>query len=157
CHPPDSRSRKSSLRLPSSSAISCASFVSKAISIWSRSSRRRSPPRLARFLSRGIEKNPPHRLGRRGEEMSAVVPALFFLPTHQPRIGLMHQRRGLQRLTRLLLHQLRCCQLAQLVVDQGKELFGGVRVALFHGGQDAGHYAHGRHPALGLGTGTIPV
>ena len=37
---------------------------------------------------------------------------------HQPQVSLMHQRRRLQRLPRLLLGQLRGRQLPQFVIDQ---------------------------------------
>src|SRR5262249_56471555 len=50
---------------------------------------------------------------------------------------------------RLLLGQLLGRQLAQLVVDQRQQLLGGVRLALFDGGQDAGDFAHRRYRAGG--------
>jgi hypothetical protein len=45
----------------------------------------------------------------------------------------------------LLLGQLLGRQLAQLVVDQRQQLLGGLGVALFDGGQDAGNIGHRRH------------
>ena len=73
-------------------------------------------------------------------------PRLFqcwaLLRIHQPEVGLVDQRRGLERLAGLLLGHLCGGQLAQLVVDQRQELLGGVRVALLDGGQDARHLAH---------------
>ena len=52
-----------------------------------------------------------------------------------PKIGLMHQGRGLERLAGLLLRQLQGGQLAQLVIDQRQELLGRLRVAKLDGRQ----------------------
>jgi hypothetical protein len=56
------------------------------------------------------------------------------------------QGRRLESLAGLLLGEFLGCQAAQLVVDQRQQLRGGVRVALFDGGQDAGHVSHRQHP-----------
>src|SRR5262249_12105531 len=61
---------------------------------------------------------------------------------NKAKVGLVHQRGGLQGLSRLLLGQLRRRELAQLVVDQRQELLRGGRVALLDGRQDAGDFAH---------------
>lgn len=55
----------------------------------------------------------------------------------------MDQSRRFQCLARPLLGQFARGKVAQLVVNQRQELFGGVRVALPDCGQDAGHLAHG--------------
>ena len=78
-----------------------------------------------------LDKDSPHRLGRGAKEVSTAVPMLSLLDIHEPDIGLMHQRRGLQRLTRFLLSQLGGGQLPQLLIHQRQELFGGTRVARF--------------------------
>ena len=86
------------------------------------------------------------RLGGRGQRngratrlQSVAVP----VPRpDQPQIRLMHQRRRLQRLPRLLLGQLRGRQLPQLVIDQRQQLLGGLRIALLDLRQDAGHIGH---------------
>ena len=57
-------------------------------------------------------------------------------------VGLVHQRGGVERLTGPLLSQLLRGESAQLVIDQRQELVRGLRVALFHGGQDAGDVGH---------------
>ena len=61
--------------------------------------------------------------------MAAAVPMLRLLDVDEPEIGLMHQRRRLQRLTGFLLSQLGGGQLPQLLIHQRQELFGGTRVA----------------------------
>jgi hypothetical protein len=48
----------------------------------------------------------------------------------------------LQGLARLFLCKFLRRKLAQLVVNQRQKLVGGVRIALLHGGQDAGNVAH---------------
>ena len=67
-----------------------------------------------------FDQNPPHRLGRRRKEVAATVPVLPSSTSTRPDIGLMHQRRGLQRLTRLLLGQLGGGQFPQLLYTSGK-------------------------------------
>ena len=47
----------------------------------------------------------------------------------QPEIRLVHQGRGLKRLTRILMDELRRGQFSQLLIDQRQELVGGTRVA----------------------------
>ena len=54
----------------------------------------------------------------------------------------MHQRRGLQRLARFLLGQLLRRKLSKLVIDQRQELIGGVRIAVFDGGQNTRDLMH---------------
>ena len=74
-------------------------------------------------------------------------PRLFqcwtFVHIHEPEIRLMHQRRRLQRLPRLLLSQLRRRQLPQLVIDQRQKLLRRRRIARFDLRQDAGDVGHG--------------
>ena len=71
----------------------------------------------------------------------ASIPVLGLLGIHQPDVRLMHQRRGLQRLARLLLGHLGGGQLPQFLVDQRQELLGRLRFALFDPRQDQSHVA----------------
>jgi hypothetical protein len=89
-----------------------------------------------------FDKNPPHGFRRRGEEVAAAIPVLRPVHVHQPRISLMDQRRGFERLAGLLLGQLRRRQFAQLIVDQRQQLLRGACIAVFDGGQNLGD---GRH------------
>ena len=57
--------------------------------------------------------------------MATAIPVLCLLDIDQPDIGLMHQRRRLQRLSGFLLSQFRRRQFPQFVVDQRQELLGG--------------------------------
>ena len=45
-----------------------------------------------------VDEDAPHRLGGRGEEMSAAVPVRFAMRSHQPQVRFVDQGRGLQRL-----------------------------------------------------------
>jgi hypothetical protein len=45
-----------------------------------------------------LDEDAAHGLGRRGEEVAAAVPPLGVVRTYQAEVGLMHQRRGLERL-----------------------------------------------------------
>src|SRR5262249_41221453 len=92
-----------------------------------------------------LDEDAAHRLGRRGEEVTTAVPALDLVSINQPEVRLVDQGRGLERLSRPLLGHLLGRQLAEFVVHQRQELRGGVRVALFDGGQDAGNFAHRRY------------
>jgi hypothetical protein len=104
------------------------------------------------FAAGLVHQDAAHGLGRGGKEVAAAVPLrLSHLRVarrrgrNQPQIGFIHQGGRLQCLPRLLVGELLGRQLAQLVVDQRQELVGGVRVALFDGGQDAGDIGHRRH------------
>ena len=93
-----------------------------------------------------LDKDPAHRFGRRGEEVSAVLPALVIRGADEPQVGLVHQRRGLERLAGLLPRQALSGQLPQLVVDQRQELLGRPGLTLFDGGEDARHVRHRQSP-----------
>ena len=67
--------------------------------------------------------NATHRLGGSPKEVPTTVPVLSFLDIHQADIGVMHQRRRLQRLARLLLSQSCGRQPPELVVDEWQRLF----------------------------------
>ena len=68
----------------------------------------------------------------------------------------MDQSRRLKRLAGLLLGKFLRCQPAQLLVDEGQELLGGVRIAPLDGGQDTGNLVHRRHrPVLAFWTADL--
>jgi hypothetical protein len=81
-----------------------------------------------------------HGLG--GEEVPARVPGPNLFLADQSEVRLMGQRRGLQRLPRLLPREPPRRELAQLVVDERQELLRGVRVALPNGVQEARDFGH---------------
>src|SRR5262249_71798 len=99
-----------------------------------------------------LDQDAPHRLGRGGKEMTAIVPARFLPVADQAQVGFVNQGRRLQRLPRLFLGQLLGGQLAQLVVDQRQDFArggrgagrGGGRVGGLDGGQDLGDVSHNR-------------
>ena len=59
---------------------------------------------------------------------------LGLLHVDQTDVRLVDQCCRLKRLARGLLGHLGCCQLPQLVVDQGQKLLGGLGIALLDGG-----------------------
>ncbi len=64
-------------------------------------------PVFAASLAAGtLHQDPAHGLGRRGEEVAAMVPVLIRVVADQPHIGLVNQGSGLKRLTGPLLGQL---------------------------------------------------
>jgi hypothetical protein len=81
-------------------------------------------PLLPRLAAGGLDQDATHGLGRRGEEVSPAVPSPVRVAADQSQVGLVHQSRGLERLTRRLSRQLPSGQPAQLVVDQREQLAG---------------------------------
>ena len=73
------------------------------------------------LLARMIHHDPPHQPRRDGEEMRAVSPARPLL-VDQADIGLVDERRRLERVPGALASQLRARQPAQLLVDERHEL-----------------------------------
>ena len=62
--------------------------------------------------------------------MGATVPVPCLVATDEPQIGLMHQRRGLQSLSRLLVIQPVSGQPTQLVIDKRQKLLGTIEEEL---------------------------
>jgi hypothetical protein len=83
-----------------------------------------------------LDQNPPHRLSRSRKEVATAVPVLGFLDVHKPDVRLVHQRRRLQGLSRLLVDELGRSQFAKLVVHEGQQFHGRRRIAGFNLGQD---------------------
>jgi hypothetical protein len=54
----------------------------------------------------------------------------------------MHQRRGLQRLARLLISHADNGELAQLLIDQRQQLIGRLRVTRINGVEQLRHVGH---------------
>src|SRR5262249_388722 len=94
------------------------------------------------LVSRPVDQDPAHRLGRRGEEMAAAVPPRGLLGAKEPQVGLVNQGGGLKRLPRLLVHELVRSQPPELVIDDREERVGCFGVALFDGCEDAGDVVH---------------
>jgi hypothetical protein len=85
----------------------------------------------------GIDEHPPHEPRRHGQEVRPVLPV--HLPdVHQPQIGLVHERRGLQALRGSLVAQTPARNLAQLVVHERHQPRQRVIVALAPGEEKRG-------------------
>jgi len=84
------------------------------------------PPGGALFLRRAWSTEyAPHSFGGRGEEMGAVRKFRISI-SDQPKPGLMHERRGLQSVSRRFIRPFSRMQLAQLTIDQRQQLIGGL-------------------------------
>src|SRR5215472_8562845 len=106
------------------------------------------------FSPRPIHEQMAHCLGGRGEEMFPVLPRVISV-AEQPQIYFVNQGGWLQGLTGRLLGQFESGQLSQLVVHEGKQLLGGLRVTLLNSIKDDGHVTHGSAacPALVISSG----
>ena len=76
-------------------------------------------PLLATLAAGVVDEDPPHGLGRGGEEMAPAFPAGGFLGIDQTQISLVNQGSRLERLSGLLPGQPLGGQPPQLVIDQG--------------------------------------
>jgi hypothetical protein len=90
-----------------------------------------------------LYKEASHRFGGCGEEVAAAVPLLRVIHIHQPQVRLVHQRRRLQRLPGLLVHQPLRCQLPQFLINERQQLFRRNGIALLNRGEDACDLIHG--------------
>ncbi len=90
-----------------------------------------------------IDEDAAHGQGRGAEEMHAVVPTRVFL-VHQSQPRFMHERGGLQGLPRGFAGHAGGREVAQLVVNEGEQLFGGPTLAALNGGQQEGDFTHER-------------
>jgi hypothetical protein len=89
-----------------------------------------------------VDENLLDRGGSGLEKMPAIGEVLLTIPGNlEP--GLVHQRRRPQRLAGFLISHADKGELAQLVIDQRKQLIGSGRIAGLSTLEDAGHIAHG--------------
>ena len=102
-------------------------------------------PPLNALLAPGIfDENATHRLGRRGEEMSAVIPvSVGAVVSGQPQKSFVNQGRRLKGLSWQLVGEHRRRQPAQLNVDQRQQLLRGVRITLLNLIQQPRYFDHG--------------
>src|SRR5207244_10740687 len=80
-------------------------------------------------------------LGRRHEEMVAAVPMLG-LVAGDSEPGLVHERRGLERVAGGFLGHLERGQVAQLLINQWQKLLRGAAIALLNAIETLGSIAH---------------
>jgi hypothetical protein len=79
-----------------------------------------------------FNENPPHGFGGGGKEMGSVRKGRL-TGADQTQPGFMHQRRGLERLSRRFARHLAGRESAQLLIHLIEQVFGSHRVAVFHG------------------------
>jgi hypothetical protein len=94
------------------------------------------PPVLA---AGGFDQDAAHRLGGGGEEMSAAVPTPGVAPSDQPKVCLMNEGGGLERVVGRLAGHSRGGELAQLVVDEREQVSGGPAISGRRGIEKTGH------------------
>ena len=78
---------------------------------------------------RSVHQNTAHRIGCGPKEVVSVVEIGEVL-SQQADIGLVHQGRGLERVTGLFTGELLSGQQTQLLIHQRKQLIGGLLIAL---------------------------
>jgi hypothetical protein len=77
-----------------------------------------------------------------GEEVASAVPAHLPVTPHETQVRFVDQCGRLKRVAGRFLSYLLRRQLPQLLIDEGQELLGGMRITFVQGGQDAGNLAH---------------
>src|SRR5436190_1670371 len=100
---------------------------------------------LALLVPRVIDKNPPHGFGGSGKEMAAAVPQILSQWVEQTQVGFVNQRRRFERLPRFFLGQLLRSQFAKLIVNERKEVFRGMGIALGNRVQYPRKFLHAHH------------
>jgi hypothetical protein len=88
-----------------------------------------------------FDEDAAHGLG--GEKMTAAVPMLSLVHIDEAQVCLMDEGGGFERLSRLFLGELPCCESAQFVVDQWQKLRRGRWVAFLDRGQNVRNLGHG--------------
>ena len=101
-----------------------------------------APTFQARPTAGIVDKNPSHGFGGRREEMPSIIPLWIARCARQPQVRFVHQHRRLQRLAWLFLGELLGGKFTKLVVHQGQQLLGGLRIAMVDGVQDSGDFVH---------------
>ena len=89
-----------------------------------------------------VDEDSPHRLGRGGEEVPAVLPAARVRGADQSKVRLVDQGRGLKSLVGRLGRHAHGGELPQLVVDERKQLGRGLVVADRGRLEEAGNFGH---------------
>ena len=89
-----------------------------------------------------VDKDTPHRFARCAEEVGAVLPVRLLTPT-QPQPRFVDERGRLEGLARLLIRHPHGSKLAQLLVNQREQIFGGFGIAFLNTPEKARHVAHG--------------
>lgn len=95
------------------------------------------------FLVPGLlDEDAPHRLRSRRKEMAATIPICRPPDIHESQVGLMDERRRLQRLPGFFLSQLLSGQPTKFVIDERQQLVRRLFIALAGGFQKLGHFVH---------------
>ena len=95
-----------------------------------------------------VDQHPSHQLGRDGEELRAVLPVGVLL-IHELEVGLVDERRGLQRVLGPLSPEMRVRDPVQFLVDERHQVIEGIAIALVPGEQEGGYVGRHGGPAAG--------
>src|SRR5262249_43979745 len=87
------------------------------------------------------------------KEMAAALPVPFLFTAHEPQVRLMNQRRGLKRLSGLLLCELSSSQQAQLLIHERQQSFRGAWVAGLYCGKNVTYVRHNAVRTFGFEAG----
>jgi len=87
-----------------------------------------------------FDEDAPHRLGGGGEEMAPAIEFRVGI-AHEPKPGLVDERRGLQRVARRFPRHFGRRQLAQFLIDQRQQFIRGLGVASLDRRENAGNVA----------------
>ena len=106
------------------------------------------PPTLEPALfPRGIDEYLPHRLRGGGEKVAAALP-LPLLGSSQAQPGFVNEGGGLEGVSSRLVPHFQGRKAAQLFVNQGQKLLGGLGFALPHAIENARNVVHGLEGSL---------
>ncbi len=92
----------------------------------------------------GIDKDAPHCLGGRAEEVSTILPAGVVARADQAEIGFVHEGGGLKCLIARFVRHSRSRKLSQFVVDERKQFGGSLAIARRGGVDEESHVSHDR-------------
>src|SRR5262249_22520794 len=93
-----------------------------------------------------LHQDAPHRLGGGGEEVAAILPGRAVAVADQPEVRLVDQGRRLESLPRRLADELGLGEPAPLLIDDGQQLAGPLRLTPADRLQKLSHLAHRRRP-----------
>lgn len=101
------------------------------------------------FVAGPVNENAPHRFGRGGEEVGAVLEMSLAIRADEPQPGFVNERGGLQSLARGFAgHPVRG-QSPQLIINQRQQLLRGLGIALPGGLKNARGFRHACRIASG--------
>src|SRR6516165_11695311 len=103
-----------------------------------------------------LDEDAPHRLGGGGEEVATILPGRAVRVADQPEVGLVDQRCRLEGLSRRLAGEPGLGEPPELLIDDGHQLAGALRLTPADRLQEPSHVAHRRPPRIDPSAYFIP-